>query len=88
MRRFNRTPCYTGPDDPERGEVRDTLHLGDDSALQLANYEFAEITDAPVRRPKIVLRWLTEVAQRIDWINDVPPPIRTRFLDLPNPCSS
>ena len=22
MRRFNRTPCYTGPDDPTRGEVR------------------------------------------------------------------
>ena len=29
MRRFNRTPCYTGPDDPERGQVRDTLQLGE-----------------------------------------------------------
>ena len=29
MRRFNRTPCYTGPDDPARGEVRGTLQLGE-----------------------------------------------------------
>jgi len=27
MRRFNRTPHYTGPDDPEIGEVRGTLQL-------------------------------------------------------------
>lgn len=24
MRRFNRTRCYSGTDDPERGEVRGT----------------------------------------------------------------
>ena len=34
MRRFNRTPCYTGPDDPERGEVRDTLHLGETVVIE------------------------------------------------------
>ena len=27
MRRFNRKPHYTGPDDPDIGEVRGTLHL-------------------------------------------------------------
>ena len=27
MRHFTRTPYYTGPDDPERGEVRGTLQL-------------------------------------------------------------
>ncbi len=29
MRCFRRTPCYTGPDDPERGQVRATLQLGE-----------------------------------------------------------
>ena len=29
MRRFTRTPYYTGSDDPERGEIRGTLHLGE-----------------------------------------------------------
>ena len=29
MRRFNRTPCYTGPDDPARGQIRGTLQLGE-----------------------------------------------------------
>jgi amidase len=28
MRRFTRTPYYTGPDDPERGQVRGALELG------------------------------------------------------------
>ena len=28
MRRFNRTPCYTGPDDPEMGQLRGVLELG------------------------------------------------------------
>ena len=29
MRRFTRTPYYAGPDDPERGEIRGTLKLGE-----------------------------------------------------------
>ena len=29
MRHFTRTPVYTGPDDPERGELRGTLQLGE-----------------------------------------------------------
>lgn len=29
MRRFSRTPLYTGPDDPERGQTRGTLQLGE-----------------------------------------------------------
>ena len=29
MRRFNRTPCYSGPDDPEIGQVRGVLDLGE-----------------------------------------------------------
>ena len=29
MRHFTRTPYYTGPDDPERGEVRGTIQLGE-----------------------------------------------------------
>jgi acetamidase/formamidase len=29
MQHFKRTPCYAGPDDPERGEVRGTLQLGE-----------------------------------------------------------
>jgi len=29
MRRFTRTPYYTGPNDPERGKIRGTLRLGE-----------------------------------------------------------
>jgi len=29
MRRFTRSPCFTGPADPERGEIRGTLQLGE-----------------------------------------------------------
>ena len=29
MRHFTRTPCFSGPDDPERGQVRGTLQLGE-----------------------------------------------------------
>ena len=29
MRHFTRTPCYSGPDDPERGQPRGTLELGE-----------------------------------------------------------
>mgnify|MGYP001077113091 FL=1 len=34
MRRFTRTPCYTGPDDPERGQVRGTLQLGETVVIE------------------------------------------------------
>ena len=34
MRRFTRTPYYSGPDDPERGEIRDTLQLGETVAIE------------------------------------------------------
>ncbi|MFH1571171.1 MAG: hypothetical protein ABIL09_24465, partial [Gemmatimonadota bacterium] len=34
MRRFTRTPCYTGPDDPERGQVRGTLKLGETVVIE------------------------------------------------------
>ncbi len=34
MRRFTRTPYYSGPDDPERGEVRGTLKLGETVVIE------------------------------------------------------
>jgi amidase len=34
MRRFTRTPYYTGPDDPERGQVRGTLKLGETVVIE------------------------------------------------------
>lgn len=34
MRRFTRTPCYRGPDDPERGKIRDTLKLGETVVIE------------------------------------------------------
>lgn len=34
MRRFTRTPYYTGPDDPERGQVRGTLQLGETAIIE------------------------------------------------------
>ena len=36
MRHFQRTPCYTGPDDPERGEIRGTLQLGETVMIDTA----------------------------------------------------
>lgn len=34
MRRFKRTPYYNGPDDPEHGEVRGTLKLGETAIIE------------------------------------------------------
>lgn len=34
MRRFTRTPYYTGPDDPERGKIRGTLKLGETVVIE------------------------------------------------------
>ena len=34
MRRFTRTPYYRGPDDPERGELRGTLRLGETVVIE------------------------------------------------------
>jgi len=34
MRRFTRTPYYTGPDDPERGQIRGTLKLGETVVIE------------------------------------------------------
>ena len=34
MRTFTRTPCYTGPDDPERGEIRGALSLGETVVIE------------------------------------------------------
>ena len=34
MRHFTRTPYYTGPDDPERGQVRGTLELGETVVIE------------------------------------------------------
>ena len=34
MRRFTRTPYYTGPDAPERGQVRGTLELGETVVIE------------------------------------------------------
>ena len=34
MRRFTRTPYYAGPDDPERGEVRGPLKLGETVVIE------------------------------------------------------
>ena len=36
MRRFTRTPYYSGPDDPEIGEVRGTLKLGETVVIETA----------------------------------------------------
>ena len=34
MRRFTRTPYYTGADDPERGQIRGTLELGETVVIE------------------------------------------------------
>ena len=34
MRRFTRTPYYTGPDDPEVGEIRGTIELGETVVIE------------------------------------------------------
>ena len=36
MRRFTREPYYSGPDDPERGQVRGTLKLGETVVIECA----------------------------------------------------
>ena len=34
MRRFTLTPCHSGPDDPERGQPRATLELGETVVIE------------------------------------------------------
>jgi acetamidase/formamidase len=34
MRHFTRTPCYTGSDDPQRGQVRGSLQLGETVVIE------------------------------------------------------
>jgi amidase len=51
MRRFNRTPCYSGPDDPEIGQVRGVLELGETVIIETVggadnDYEAAGETKA------------------------------------------
>ena len=55
MRRFTRTPYYTGPDDPEISQVRGTLELGEmvsliadryDTTAEYANLIVGTIADA------------------------------------------
>ena len=51
MRRFNRTPCFTGPDDPEIGQVRGVLELGETVIIETVggadnDYEAAGETKA------------------------------------------
>ena len=59
MRRFNRTPCFTGPDDPEIGQVRGVLELGETVIIETVggadnDYEAAGETKAGMitSRPK------------------------------------
>ena len=35
FRRFTRSPYYTGPDDPERGQIRGTLKLGETVIIEV-----------------------------------------------------
>ena len=54
MRHFTRTPFYSGPDDPEMGQVRGKLALSD-WPLQLVVVASSQVTGAGDRlRPR---RW-------------------------------
>ena len=81
MRRFNRTPCYSGPDDPEIGSVRGTLELGETVVIETVggsdhDYEAAgetragQITAATshVRRSRPGGPFLIEGIEPDDWV--------------------
>ena len=68
MRRFNRTPCYSGPDDPEMGQLRGVLELGETVIIETVggadnDFEAAGetkagmITSGESHRPLFPSRW-------------------------------
>ena len=82
MRRFNRTPCYSGPDDPDIGAVRGTLELGETVIIETVggsdhDYEAAgetragQITGADThpRRSRPGGPFLIEGIEPDDWVS-------------------
>ena len=55
MRRFTRTPCYSGPDDPERGEVRGTLKLGETAVIETVGGHDQDLGLEGELRPGLVM---------------------------------
>jgi len=82
MQRFNRTPCYSGSDDPEIGQVRGTLQLGETFIVETAggsdhDYEAAGETQAGlitsalshVRRSRHGGPFMIEGIEPGDWVS-------------------
>lgn len=54
LRRFTRTPCYTGPDDPERGQVRGPLQLGETVVIETVGGHDQDYANQDSLRPGAV----------------------------------
>jgi acetamidase/formamidase len=54
MRHFTRTPYYTGPDDPERGQVRGTLQLGETVVVETIGGHDQNVAISGELRPGMV----------------------------------
>ena len=54
MRHFTRTPYYTGPDDPERGQVRGTLKLGETVVIETVGGHDQDVSLSGELKPGMV----------------------------------
>lgn len=54
MRHFTRTPYYTGPDDPERGQIRGTLQLGETVVIETVGGHDQDVKIEGELRPGMV----------------------------------
>lgn len=80
MERFTRTPYYTGPDDPERGQVRGALKLGETVVIETVGGHDQDISLTSELKPGMPLdittpRWsrpggpfLIEGIEPGDWV--------------------
>ncbi|CAN5520152.1 hypothetical protein BH23BAC4_BH23BAC4_12160 [soil metagenome] len=73
-RRFYRIPHFTGPDDPERGQIRDTLKLGETVVIETrgardADFEVGVVPElAPRRNSRPGGPFLIEGIEPGDWV--------------------
>lgn len=73
-RHFKRTPYLTGPDDPERGQIRDTLMLGETVIIETpgvrdADYEMGVVPElAPRRNSRPGGPFFIEGVEPGDWL--------------------
>ena len=77
MERFTRTPYYTGPDDPERGQVRGALKLGETVVIETVGGHDQDISLTSELKPGMPLDITTPLG--IDIVDKEGRPLRANL---------